>query len=59
LSAAASPQTLLGGLTALSRPPAVFRGPVSKERGGEGKGRRGREFIKSAPVVFAEPSLDR
>jgi len=44
LAAGALPQTQLGELTALLRPPAGLRGPTSKRRGGEGKGGKGRDF---------------
>ena len=37
LSAGASPQTLLGELTALPQTPYGLRGPTSKGRGGKGK----------------------
>jgi len=42
LSAGASPQTLLGELTALPRPLAGLRGPTSKGSGGKGKEAEGR-----------------
>jgi len=49
LSAGASPQALLGELTALPRPLAVFRGPTSKGkmrgRGEEERKGGGREFV--------------
>jgi len=38
LSAGASPQTPLGELTALPRPPSWIKGPTSKGRGRKGRG---------------------
>jgi len=38
----ALPQTPLGELTVLPRPPAAFRGPTSKRMGEEGTGEKGR-----------------
>jgi len=42
ISAGALPQTSLEELTALPRPPAVFKGPTSKERDGV-KGKEGKK----------------
>jgi len=42
LAAGASPQTTLGELTALPRPPSWIKGPTSKGKGGEGRGEEGR-----------------
>ena len=42
LAAGASPQTTLGELTALPRPPSWIKGPTSKGRGRERRGEEGR-----------------
>jgi len=42
LAAGASPKTPLGELTALPRPLSWIKGPTSKGRGAEGKGRERR-----------------
>ena len=48
LATGASPQTPLGELTALPRPPGLrgptSKGPTSKGSGGKGRGGEGREF---------------
>ena len=48
------PQILLGELTAPPDPLAVFKGPTSKERGGEGLESRGREW-DCLPPRFDNP----
>jgi len=55
----ASLQTPLGELTALPRPLAVFRGPISKGKGGDEKGRKGDGREGDRPLPLEEKKKSR